>query len=271
MMDTKELEQMCGTIRTDSIRMTAEAHSGHPSSCLSCAEIIGVLILDVMEIDPATPHNPARDRFVLSKGHAAPAYYSALSQKGFIPRDELFSLRSINSRLQGHPDMNKTPGVDFSTGSLGMGLSVANGMALASRLDGHKNHIYVLLGDGELQEGQIWEAAMTASHHNLSSVVAIVDRNMLQCDGTTEEIKALEPLSSKFQAFGWNVFEVDGHDVSALQLVIRQARDMESRPSVIIASTKKGKGVSCMEGKCNWHGKPLEGEACEEALRECSL
>jgi transketolase len=167
--------------------------------------------------------------------------------------------------------MNKTPGVDFSTGSLGMGLSVANGMALASRLDGHKNHIYVLLGDGELQEGQIWEAAMTASHHNLSSVVAIVDRNMLQCDGTTEEIKALEPLSSKFQAFGWNVFEVDGHDVSALQLVIRQARDMESRPSVIIASTKKGKGVSCMEGKCNWHGKPLEGEACEEALRECSL
>jgi len=271
MMDTKTLESLCGTIRTDALRMTTGAQSGHPSSCLSCAEIIGVLILDIMNIDPMKPEDPCRDRFVLSKGHAAPAYYSALSLKGFISRDELVTLRSVGSRLQGHPDMNKTPGVDFSTGSLGMGLSVANGMALACRLQGHSDATtYVLLGDGELQEGQVWEAAMSASHHGLSRVVAIIDRNMLQCDGTTEEIKALEPLSAKFQSFGWNVFEVDGHDVAALQLVLRQARDATG-PSVIIAATVKGKGVSCMAGKCNWHGKPLSSDACDAALRECSL
>lgn len=269
MIDTNELRKMCDTIRVDALRMTTDAASGHPSSCFSCVEIIGVVILDIMNIDPDDPTKFDRDRFVLSKGHAAPAYYSALSLKGFIPREELYSLRAIGSRLQGHPDMNKTPGVDFSTGSLGMGLSVANGMALACRLNKASSRIYVLLGDGELQEGQIWEAAMTAGHHKLSNVIAIVDRNKLQCDGLTEDIKSIEPLDAKFKAFGWRVFFVDGHDVGALQKVIRDAQTPYDGPTVIIADTLKGKGVSCMEDQLNWHGKPLKGEAFEEALKEC--
>ncbi len=271
MMDTKELKKKCDIIRIDAIKMTTKAESGHPSSCLSCVEIIGVLILDMMKIDPAYPNKADRDRFILSKGHAAPTYYSALSLRGFIPREELGSLRDINSRLQGHPDMNKTPGVDFSTGSLGMGLSVANGMALACRLDNLSPNIFVLMGDGELQEGQVWEAAMTSAHYNLSNVVAIVDRNMLQCDDNTESIMSLEPLDEKFRSFGWEVFEVDGHNVGALQNVLRKACEVTNKPSLVIAHTKKGKGVSCMEGKNNWHGKPLLSEQYEEAIRECSL
>lgn len=256
-------------IRIDSIRMTTDAKSGHPSSCMSCAEIIGVLILDVMNFSPQNLSDVDRDRFVLSKGHAAPAYYSALSMKGFFPREELFTLRDIGGRLQGHPDMRKTPGVDFSTGSLGMGLSVANGMALACRLNHSKSNIFVLLGDGELQEGQIWEAAMTSSHHKLSNVVAIVDRNMLQCDGSTEDIKSLEPLKKKFESFGWSVFEVNGHDVGALQRTIREAKSRDDSPSVIIANTVKGKGVKYMEGVCSWHGKPLKDTEYNDAIREC--
>ncbi|MHC1605507.1 MAG: transketolase [Candidatus Methanofastidiosia archaeon] len=266
-MDTKKLEKICETIRINSLKMTTCANSGHPSSCLSCAEIIGVLLLDVMNINPCDPKKRDRDRFVISKGHAAPAYYSALSLKGFIPQDELLTLRAINTRLQGHPDMNKTPGVDFSTGSLGMGLSIANGMALAARLDNIKTNIYVLLGDGELQEGQIWESAMASSHYKLTNIVAIVDRNMLQCDGKTEDIMAIEPIGKKFEAFGWKVFEVDGHDTGQLQKIIRKARDVTDKPSVIIAHTIKGKGVECMAGISSWHGKPLTNELLSEAMK----
>jgi len=269
MFDTQKLIEECNEIRKDSIRMTTGAKSGHPSSCMSCTEILGVLILDVMELSPEQAEDPNRDRFVLSKGHAAPAYYSALSRKGFFPREELFRLRDVGAMLQGHPDMKKTPGVEFSTGSLGMGLSVANGMALACRLDGLKSNIFVLLGDGELQEGQIWEAAMTSSHYHLSNLVAIVDRNMLQCDGTTEDIMSLEPLKEKFESFGWKVYELDGHNVEQLQKVLREARDYEASPSIIIAKTIKGKGVPCMEGVCSWHGKPVKDNELKEALRGC--
>lgn len=271
MINTKELEKMCCDIRIDSIKMTTGAKSGHPSSCMSCAEIIGVTILDVMNFGPDNKDDPDRDRFVLSKGHAAPAYYSALSKKGFFPNEELFTLRGLGSRLQGHPDMKKTPGVEFSTGSLGMGLSVANGMAMACKLDGTDSNIFVLMGDGELQEGQVWEAAMTASHNKLSKLVAIIDRNMLQCDGLTEDIKALEPLKEKFESFGWEVFEVDGHNVAALQDVLRAAKDVSDRPSIIIANTVKGKGVKEIEGVCSWHGKPLKDTEYMDAIRECEL
>lgn len=270
-MDAKELKKKCDVIRLESIRMTTKAASGHPSSCLSCAEIVGVLLLDIMDVDADNPDNPTRDRFILSKGHAAPAYYAALALHGFFPQEKLETLRELGSILQGHPDMKKTPGVDFSTGSLGMGLSVANGMALAGRLDNTGSNIYVVMGDGELQEGQVWEAAMTSSHYSLSNIVAIVDRNNLQCDGTTESIMALEPLDEKFRAFGWEVFEVDGHDVASLQNIIRKARDVDDRPSLIIAHTYKGKGVSCMQDKLKWHGKPLSGKEYEDAVKECSL
>ncbi|HPR42381.1 MAG TPA: transketolase [Candidatus Methanofastidiosa archaeon] len=270
MFETAKLIEECNAIRIDSIRMTTGAKSGHPSSCMSCAEILGVLLLDVMNLSPEMAKDPNRDRFVLSKGHAAPAYYSALSRKGFFPRDELFRLRDVGAMLQGHPDMKKTPGVEFSTGSLGMGLSVANGIAMACRLDNTSSNVYVLMGDGELQEGQVWEAAMTSSHYKLSNLVAIVDRNMLQCDGATEDIKMLEPLRDKFASFGWRVFEVDGHNVSELQNIIRAARDVKDAPCVIIARTVKGKGVSSMEGVCSWHGKPLKDTEIKEAIRECN-
>ncbi|HPU62414.1 MAG TPA: transketolase, partial [Bacillota bacterium] len=241
---------------------------------LSASEIIAVLYYHTLRIDPSDPAWPDRDRFVLSKGHAAPVLYAALADLGFFPKEELSSLRQIDSILQGHPDMIKTPGIDMSTGSLGQGLSAAIGMALAGRLDGKDYHVWTLLGDGELNEGQVWEAAAFASFHKLSNLTAIVDVNCVQLDGPTECVLCMEPLADKWKAFGWNVIEVDGHSVRELleivDMVTKRRRELpdESRPTVILARTVKGKGVSFMENQASWHGAVPNIHEFQRAMEE---
>ena len=221
-----------------------------------------------MKHDPKNPKDPARDRFVLSKGHGAPALYGALAMSGYFEESELINLRKLGHFLQGHPDMNKTPGVDMSTGSLGMGLSIAVGMALAARLDRRDHYIYTIHGDGELQSGQIWEAAMSASHYRLDNIISFVDRNQLQIDGRTEDIMTIEPLTSKFTAFGWHVQQINGHDLKEILDAIDKAKQVDGQPSIIIANTIKGKGVSFMEGSLAFHGKPPSKEQYEAAMEE---
>lgn len=248
--------------------MVHAAGSGHPGAALSSVEIVTALYFRVMNIDPEHPRLRERDRFILSKGHACPVHYAALARRGFYPVEELATLRQINSKLQGHPDMNKTPGIDMTAGSLGNGLSCGIGMALVAKMEKLPSRIYVVLGDGEIQEGTVWEAAMTAPHYQLDNLVAIVDNNGLQLDGYTCDVMDVNPIADKWHSFRWNVIECDGHDLDALIGAFDAAKATKGKPTVIIADTTKGKGVSFMEDQCDWHGRwPTDEETCK-ALEE---
>jgi transketolase len=248
--------------------MLHESGSGHPGGSLSATDLLVGLFFGKMNLDPQQPFWPDRDRFVLSKGHGAPAYYTVLAHLGYFPRQELMTLRKFDSCLQGHPDCRCTPGVEVCTGSLGQGLSLANGMALANRLDGNPARVYVMLGDGELQEGQIWEAAMTAAHYKLDNLTAIVDNNRLQIDGFISEIMNIEPLVAKWLAFGWHAIEIDGHDLGAILQALDEAEQVKGRPAVIVAHTIKGKGVSIFENKAEYHGVTPSTEELAVALKD---
>lgn len=262
------LRRKANLIRQHVLRMTFAAGSGHPGGSLSYADILAALYFKLMNHRPADPAWEDRDRLVLSKGHAAPAYYAALSESGYFPVSELLELRKLGSRLQGHPSRSKTPGVEMSTGSLGQGLSVANGMALAARLDGRSYRVFCLCGDGEMQSGQIWEAAMLGAHYKLDHVTAFLDRNRLQIDGPTETIMAIEPLAKKWDAFGWNVIEIDGHDMKQIIDACDKAKLVKGKPTMIIAHTIKGKGVSFMENSIAFHGKAPNEEELKLGLKE---
>lgn len=245
------------------------AKSGHPGGSLGAADIMTYLFFEEMDVDPANPSRAERDRFVLSKGHCAPALYAVLAERGFFPKEELETLRHIGSRLQGHPNMNDTPGVDMSTGSLGQGISAAVGMALAAKHWGDNYRVYTLLGDGECEEGQVWEAAMFAGNHDLDNLVAIVDHNGLQIDGSIDEVNSAMPLADKFRAFKWHVIELaDGNDMAQIAAAFAEARKVSASPVAIIAETVKGKGVSFMENQVGWHGKAPNDEQFEQALAE---
>lgn len=271
-VNVEELEVKANDIRKDIVRMIAEAGSGHPGGSLSSADMLCALYFgEVLCHDPKNPEDETRDRFVLSKGHAAPALYATLAEAGYFPVEELMTLRKLGSRLQGHPDSKKLPGVEVSTGSLGQGLSTAAGMACGLRLAGSDASVFCLLGDGECQEGQVWEAAMFAAHQKLDNLIAIVDHNHLQIDGRIEDVCSPESLAAKFEAFGWQVFTCDGNDMSELLFTftaVKAAKD--SRPKAIIAETTKGKGVSFMEGQAGWHGKAPKPEELEIALSDLS-
>jgi len=259
---------MAKKLRRHVITMTATAGSGHPGGSLSAADIITALYFKVLHHDPEDPHWSERDRFVLSKGHAAPILYAALAEAGYFPVGELATLRKLNSRLQGHTDRNFTPGIEMSAGSLGMGLSFAIGTALAARLDFRTYRTYVLLSDGECEEGQTWEAALSAAHFKLANLTAIVDCNGLQLSGWTRDIMNLEPLVRKWQAFGWHVIDIDGHDFDQILAAFLQAEKMKGKPTIIVARTIKGKGVSFMENNVEFHGKAPTWEEAERALKE---
>ncbi len=267
----EQLRAKAREVRRHIITMVGTAGSGHPGGSLSAADIVTALYFEVMRIDPQRIDWPERDRFVLSKGHAAPVLYAALAERGYFPVASLSSLRQTGSPLQGHPDMRKVPGVDMSTGSLGQGLSAANGMALAGRLDGRDYRVFVMLGDGEIQEGQVWEAAMAAAHYKLDHVIAFLDYNGLQIDGPVTEIMSPEPVADKWRAFGWAVQEIDGHDMSAILDAVARAREVKGKPSMIIARTTKGKGCSFMEHQVGWHGSAPKPEQVEQALKELEL
>jgi len=266
------LRAVAARLRRHIVSMVAAANSGHPGGSLSAVEIITALYFKLMNIDVAQPRWPQRDIFVLSKGHASPVYYAALAERGFFPSEELLNFRKINSRLQGHPDRENIPGVDMTTGSLGQGLSAANGMALAAKLDGQEQRwLYVLLGDGELQEGQVWEAVMTAAHYSLDNVIVFVDWNGLQIDGEVGKVMNIAPLKNKFAAFNWHVQEIDGHDFAEIIASVDNAKAAKGRPSVIIARTIKGKGVSFMENQAGWHGRAPGQEQAQQALKELEV
>lgn len=255
-------------IRKHVVRMVGAASSGHPGGSLSAADIVTVLYFNEMNIRPDDPKWPDRDRFVLSKGHAAPVLYAALAEAGYFPAGELVTLRRIDSRLQGHPSIRSTPGVEMSTGSLGQGLSAACGMAIAAKLDGAAWRVYALLGDGELEEGQIWESVMTAAHRRLDNLTAFVDANGLQIDGPVADIKSMERIGDRFAAFGWHVVEIDGHDIPAIMAALAEARNTQGRPTVVVARTVKGKGVSFMENQLGWHGTAPKPDQVRAALAE---
>jgi len=268
MSSEQHLQDVAKQIRRDIITMLAESASGHPGGSLSAVEILTALYFQEMRVDPANPQWPDRDRFVLGKGHAAPVLFSTLAEKGYFPREELLTFRKINSRLQGHPDMKKAPGVEMSTGSLGQGISAAVGMALAGKLDKKDYRVFVLLGDGEVQEGQVWEAAMSAAHYKLDNIVAFLDHNGLQIDGPVAEVLSPEPISDKFAAFGWHVLSIDGHSFTQISAALESAKKVQGKPTMIIAETIKGKGVSFMENQVGWHGNPPNKEQAEQALAE---
>jgi transketolase len=268
-MDCTEIEKISRQIRKDILTMVSTAGSGHPGGSLSAVELLVVLYFaGFMRIAPEDEKNPRRDRFVLSKGHCAPVLYSILCRKGFFPEKHLLTLRRLGSILQGHPHAPLVPGMDFSSGSLGQGLSIANGLAMGCRRQGFDNRVYCLLGDGELQEGQVWEAAMSAAQHKLNNVCAIVDNNHVQLDGMTADIKCVEPVADKWRAFGWNVLEIAGHDLNAIYSAYQSAMKEPSRPTVIVAETIKGKGVSFMENNAAWHGTAPNQEQLAAALQE---
>ena len=262
------LKKQALTVRRDIVTMIHAAQSGHPGGSLSATDFVTALYFHFMRVDPDNPDWPDRDRFILSKGHACPVWYSCLAERGFFPVEELLSLREINGRLQGHPDMNKTPGVDITTGSLGQGLSAGVGMALGLRLDRSDARVYVIVGDGELNEGQVWEAAMAAAKFDLDNLIAIVDYNNLQLDGYCHEVMPIEPLADKWRAFNWRVLEIDGHNIPAILDAIETAQATRGKPTVIIAHTVKGKGVSFMEDECDWHGKAPDDEQFSQAMSE---
>jgi transketolase len=263
-----DLQERARQIRIRTLTMLTKAGSGHTGGSLSAVEVITALYFYKMRYRPHDPAWKERDRFILSKGHAAPALYAALAVAGFFPLEELMTLRQLGSRLQGHPDMRLVPGIDFSTGSLGQGLSVADGMALAARLNGLDVRIYALLGDGETQEGQVWEAAMAASHYKLSNLCAILDFNKLQIDGKVLDIMCIDPVAEKWRSFGWEVTEVDGHDFSQILPALDRTERIKDRPSLIIAHTIKGKGVSFMENQLKYHGIAPTPQELEKALVE---
>jgi transketolase len=266
--DAAELAAITKSMRRQVIEMITEAGSGHPGGSLSAAEILVTLFFDVMRHDPANPKWPDRDRFILSKGHCCPILYAVMAECGYCPKDQLKTLRKLGSMYQGHPDVRFLPALEASTGSLGEGLSLGLGMGLAARMDKRPSRTYVLLGDGEIQEGQIWEAAMFASFHKVDNVVAIVDYNQIQLDGFVKDIMNLEPLADKWRGFGWHVIEVYGHDIAALQNAFGEARSEQGRPTVVLAHTIKGKGVSFMENNPKFHGVAPTREECAKALQE---
>ncbi len=260
-------EELAGKARVDIIKAVYHAGSGHPGGSLSCADILTALYFGEMNIDPEQPDMPGRDRFVLSKGHAVPAQYAVLAERGYYDVEDMMSLRKLGSPFQGHGNMHKVPGIEMSTGSLGQGVSVAVGMALADKLDGTGARVYTLLGDGEIQEGLVWEAAMAASHYGLSDLTAIVDWNGLQIDGSNDDVMTVRPIDEKFRAFGWDVQVIDGHNFRQIFDALDKARETD-RPSCIIAKTVKGKGVSFMEGEAGWHGKAPSEEQARQAVEE---
>ena len=270
-MDYKRFEELARKIRIDVIKEVFSAGSGHPGGSLSAADIVTALYFKEMNIDPANPKDPNRDRFVLSKGHIAPALYSTLSHRGYFPTSDLTTLRHTGSYLQGHPDMKHIPGVDMSSGSLGQGLSVAVGMALAAKLDGKDYRVFAMCGDGEIEEGQIWEAAMFAGFKKLDNLTVIVDNNNLQIDGSIDEVCSPYPIPEKFEAFGFNVISIDGHDFDAIEDAFAKAKATTGKPTAIIAKTVKGKGVSFMENQCGWHGKAPNDEEFETALKDLEV
>jgi len=264
----RDLKKKAITIRQEIIKMTSKANSGHLGGSLSCVDILVALYFHQLKCEPQNPSWPHRDRFILSKGHAAPALYATLALRGYFSKEELSTFRDINSRLQGHPDNRKTPGVETSTGSLGQGLSVGIGMALGFKLANRGNYVYVLVGDGELNEGQMWEAAMFANHYKVDNITVLVDRNHGQNDGRTKEIMSLEPISTKWAAFGWNVLEVDGHDIKDILDILDRSMENRGKPVAIIAETVKGKGVPLIEGNNDYHAKPLADELASQAVEE---
>ncbi len=263
-----ELQNIANRLRLDVIEMTTAAGSGHPGGSLSAADLMAALYFRIMNIDPGNPYMEDRDRFILSKGHAAPVLYAALAERGYFPTDELKTLRKLGSRLQGHPAYHDVPGVEVTTGSLGQGLSMACGMALAGKADSKDYRVYCLMGDGELQEGQNWEAAMFAHRYGLCNLIGFVDRNRLQICGNTEEVMSLDPLPEKFRAFGWNVIIIDGHDIRQIVDACEKAARSRKNPTVIIMNTVKGKGVSFMENNADFHGKSCNPEEYAKAVAE---
>ncbi|MEP6534031.1 MAG: transketolase [Bryobacteraceae bacterium] len=263
-----ELQEICRQIRRDIITMITAAKSGHPGGSLSAVEIVTTLFFDVMNHDPANPKWPDRDRFILSKGHACPVLYSALAELGYTPKDQLNTLRKLGSIYQGHPDVRFIPALEASTGSLGEGLSLGIGMALAAKLNGSPSRTFVVLGDGEVQEGQIWEAAMLAPFHKVDNLVCIVDYNKIQLDGFVKDILDLSPLAEKWRAFGWHAIELDGHNIAALQSAFAEAAEVKGKPTVLVANTIKGKGVSFMENNPKYHGVAPTEKEMELALQE---
>ena len=263
----KQFEKIACKVRIGIIEGIHAAKAGHPGGSLSIAEILTYLYFKEMNIDPENPKDPKRDRFVLSKGHAAPALYATLAERGYFSPEELLTLRQIGSRLQGHPDMKNIPGVDMSTGSLGQGISTAVGMALSSKHFGDNYNVYTILGDGEIEEGQVWEAAMFAANKKLSNLTAFIDLNNLQIDGTIDEVNSAKPVDKKFEAFGWHVITIDGHDYDAIEAALAEAKTVD-KPVAIIANTTKGKGVSYMENAVNWHGAAPNDELYAVAMEE---
>ena len=267
-MNKLELMKIANEVRKGAVTAVYNAKSGHPGGSLSAADIYAYLFFEEMNIDPKEPKKADRDRFVLSKGHTAPGYYAALAHRGFFPVEDLTTLRKVGSYLQGHPDMKHIPGVDMSSGSLGQGISVAVGMALSAKLSNEDYRVYTLLGDGEIQEGQVWEAAMLASHRKLDNLVVIVDNNGLQIDGAIDEVCSPYPIDTKFEAFNFHVINVDGHDFDALDAAFKEARETKGQPTAIIAKTIKGKNVSFMENQASWHGSAPNAEQYAVAMAD---
>ena len=264
----KQLQIKACTVRMGVIEGVFNAKSGHPGGSLSIADILTYLYFEHMNVDPKNPKDENRDRFVLSKGHTAPALYAVLANRGFFPVSELKNLRKPGSMLQGHPSMNRTPGIDMSTGSLGQGISTAVGMALAGKIDKKDYRVYTVLGDGEIEEGQVWEAAMFAAAKGLDNLCAVVDNNNLQIDGSVAEVNSPYPIPEKFRAFGWNVIEIYGHSFDEIDAAFKAAQEFKGKPTVIVAKTVKGKDVSFMEDQCSWHGTAPNAEQYEQAMSE---
>ena len=267
-MTEAELKKTANEVRKNIVTAGYHAHSGHPGGSLSAADILTYLYFEEMNIDPKNPKKADRDRFVLSKGHAAPGWYSVLAERGYFDKEELKGLRHVGCFLQGHPDMKHTPGVDMSSGSLGQGISAAVGMALAGKMDNASYRVYTLLGDGEIQEGQVWEAAMLAANHKLDNLVVIVDNNNLQIDGTVEDVNSPYPIDEKFKAFKFHVININGNDFQDIERAFQEAREHSGQPTAIIAKTVKGKGVSFMENQVGWHGKAPNEEEYQIAMRD---
>ena len=267
-MDKLKLMKTANEIRKGIVTSVHSAKAGHPGGSLSAAEIFTYLYFEELNVDPEDPKKPDRDRFVLSKGHTAPGLYAALAERGFFPKEDLVTLRHTGSYLQGHPDMKCRPGVDMSSGSLGQGISAAVGMAIAAKLSGDDYRVYTLLGDGEIQEGQVWEAAMLAAHRKLDNLVVIVDNNNLQIDGRIDEVNSPYPIDKKFEAFNFHVINIDGNDFEQIEAAFKEARTVKGRPTAIIAKTVKGKGVSFMENEASWHGKAPNDEQFKVAMED---
>ncbi len=267
-VDIKELKKYAAKVRKHIIDEVYSAASGHPGGSLSCTDILTTLYFAEMRVDPKKPLWGDRDRFVLSKGHCSPALYAVLAEKGFFPKEDLLTFRKADSYLEGHPSMRYVPGVDMSTGSLGQGISAAVGMAMAGKLDRKDYRVYAILGDGELQEGQVWEASMAAAHYKLDNLTAFLDYNGLQIDGKITDVMSPEPVAGKFEAFGWNVLKVDGHDIEKIIEAINQAKNTKGKPTIIVANTIKGKGVSFMENQAGWHGSAPNKEQRDQAIEE---